>query len=402
VINHHRARFLHGSLLSIIIVIGLGASSQASAVIKKFAAINYSINYSGGTATRSIKIQILRPTGVPAESLPAIIYSHGNAHGVTDGHKTKGQEWADFLASEGYLVINVEHRPLDENTDADLALAACDKVNLDATMISTYLQTELSVLGTQPDKPIFPTADIATDSECYYFQHLQHLRKRDVQVVYNMMDNIAKIANWWDGDKVALMGHSAGNAAVMTWAGAERTFLLAGNDFSVNDKAKFNAYISLSPQNGTVAPYIRGYVDDALNLAWDDVPQPVLSITGESDDTGVPTNISWQSPDARRDPFLSMKAGVNPDNKYLLWVLDDPGSAAKPPSAAIHNLMTLTAGNDDQKDLVKETVSAFLDSYVKGTGATLDHTVVSGFTGGALAEFCTFDLASSGDPAVCD
>lgn len=370
----------------------LASHSVHASLIETDHLLDYQVVGTTSTGMRSFKIRVTRDSAVAATDMPVVVYSHGSAHGVWRGHKKKGVKWAEYLSGEGYVVVNIEHRPLVGATDSNLALAVCEQIKLDAHNVSTDLVAALGHLPVAASKPAYDPAVIIPDSECDFFQAQQVLRWRDALKVRNQLSVIPEIADWWDGRNVVLMGHSAGNASVMSWAGATRTLLFDNNRYEVADKYQYTAFISLSPQNETVWPYIRGYEADA----WDDVPQPVLSITGESDETGTPREIDHQPVDGRRQPFLRMvePGRLNRDNKYLLYVLDD----TKP---AKHNLMVLKQGTSDQKAVIRETVSAFLDFHVHGTGIALTDAVINGYTGGSLAEFCTENPTDSGDPAVC-
>lgn len=388
------------SIISLLAFLMTSAFSTLHAVnINTVKTLSYKVtDEDGDKFTRQFRIQIKHTSALNAFDHPVVIFSHGGGSGALKhkkSHKNKGQEWADFLANRGYIVINVEHRRLVD-TDADLALATCDSAGADG--ISTVDYSANYSLSSPPDA--LGDAHVSHTSECHFFQFQQYLRARDVlRVVNRLGSNKLGIDDAWNG-KVVVMGHSAGNSSVMTLAGATRTYLNEANDFTYNDPDSIDAFISLSPQSYTEYPFTRGYNESAVppgavdSGPWIEIPQPMLMITGEDDTTGASSDTPQWAED-RKIPYLEMNTSAHADNKYLLWIKNDGTNSAD------HTLPMLQSGSPEQQEIIEEAVIRFLDRYINGTGAVLDQGFITDIDNTSTNDAGVLCDANGGDALIC-
>ncbi|MEY3116320.1 MAG: hypothetical protein RL629_139, partial [Pseudomonadota bacterium] len=172
------------------------------------------------------------------------IISHG-AGGSEKGYAYLGSAMSDF----GYLAVTVGHH------ESGLQVV---KEQTSGTTLSEGL------------------AKLITDPKAYQARFM----------------DIAVAKEWAQSQcnsKVAvLIGHSMGAATVMMAAGAR-------NKLNIAEVSKFTAYIAISPQgSGLIFP----------EMAWSDINQPVLMLTGTQDkELG---GLSWET---RTEPFNNMKSG---------------------------------------------------------------------------------------------
>ena len=175
------------------------------------------------------------------QTFPVILFSHG-----LGGSREAGQQWGEFWASHGYIVIHLQHPGSDENTHA-----------LSEAASRTQLLARIADLKFVLDK--LATYDI--------------LQSADTQ-------------------RIGMSGHSFG---------ALSTQVLAGQKFDARSTGlsdpRIKAAIAFSPS-------VRNRVD--AETQFNDVTLPFMSITGTQDGKVFGLGVA---PEERVRPFYAMPPG---------------------------------------------------------------------------------------------
>ncbi|HSW27841.1 MAG TPA: hypothetical protein VLJ62_34120 [Burkholderiaceae bacterium] len=285
---------------------------------------------------REVKLLIRQPLGAPLP-MPVVIWSHGGSDGKRDA-ATSMAEWSELSARAGYLSISIAHAPRDEASRQLL----CQSIGMDT-------------------------------ATCKLFSYLNWDRPHDIRVVLDEVDRLAAtppLRGQIDTSKVAVGGHSAGSGGAQTVAGAKRNFV--GTVGALSDPRPI-AFLAFSPQQ----PGSSGFFDTHFQHpthSWIDMQRPVLTATGDGDDSCDPTPTPGicigDTPFGRRIGFQRMPAN---GNKYHLYVHD---------ADAFHMLFELNAAKCPQMNVDAAKCSeivrwlssgglAFLDGHVRQLPAAL-------------------------------
>jgi hypothetical protein len=304
-----------------------------------FTLLERSIFYADNTGqSREVKLLMRQPLGAPLP-MPVVIWSHGGTDGKRDA-ATSMAEWSTLSARAGYFSISIAHAPRDDTSRALL----CQSIGMDT-------------------------------ASCRLFSHLNWDRPHDIRAVLDEVERLAAtppLRGHIDTAKVAVGGHSAGSAGAQTVAGAKRNF--TGTARSLSDPRPV-AFLAFSPQQ----PGISGFFDTRFqdpSHSWTDVARPMLTATGDGDDSCEPGPVPMpgvcigDTPFGRRIGFQRLPAG---GNKYHLYIHD---------ADAFHMLFQLNTskcaalGVDAAKcsDIVRWLSSAglaFLDGHVRQLPAAM-------------------------------
>ena len=286
--------------------------------------------------SREVKLLIRQPLGAPLP-MPVVIWSHGGSAGKRDA-STSMAEWSELSARAGYFSISIAHAPRDE-TSRDLL---CQSIGMDT-------------------------------ATCRLFSYLNWDRPHDIRAVLDEVDRLAatpSLRGQVDTGKVAVGGHSAGSGGAQTVAGAKRNFV--GTAGVLSDPRPI-AFLAFSPQQ----PGSSGFFDTHFQHAshsWIDMQRPVLTATGDGDDSCDPTPTAGvcvgDTPFGRRIGFQRMPAN---GNKYHLYIHD---------ADAFHMLFELNAAKCPQMNVdvakcgeivrwLSSAGLAFLDGHVRQLPAAL-------------------------------
>jgi poly(3-hydroxybutyrate) depolymerase len=285
---------------------------------------------------REVKLLIRQPLGAPLP-MPVVIWSHGGTDGKRDA-ATSMVEWSELSARAGYVSISIAHAPRDEASRELL----CRSIAIDT-------------------------------ASCRLFSHLNWDRPHDIRAVLDEVDRLAatpQLRGQIDTGKVAVGGHSAGSGGAQTVAGAKRNFF--GTAGVLSDPRPI-AFLAFSPQQPGSSGFFDTHFQHAVH-SWIDMQRPVLTATGDGDDSCDPTPMPGicvgDTPFGRRIGFQRMPAN---GNKYQLYIHD---------ADAFHVLFELNAAKCPQMNVdaakcdeivrwLSSAGLAFLDGHVRQLPAAL-------------------------------
>jgi hypothetical protein len=282
---------------------------------------------------RTVKVLIRQPLGV-ALPMPVVVWSHGGTEGKKNP-KNSMAEWSTVSAHAGYFSVAIAHAHRDD------ASALCTSIGMDS-------------------------------EACDLFAHLNWDRPFDIRAVLDELERMAagEFRGVIDIDKIAVGGHSAGSGGAQTIAGAKRNFLNPPGGLA---DPRPIAFLALSPQQ----PGNSGFFDTRFKSpdhSWADVQRPMLTATGDGDDSCEPSDIPGacigDTPYGRRIGFQRMPAT---GDKYQLYIHD---------ADAFHMLFELNAKECAEKEVdgakcaeivrwLSSTTLAFLDGHVRQLPAAL-------------------------------
>jgi hypothetical protein len=295
-----------------------------------------SVVYTDNTnSPRMVKVLIRQPQGA-ALPMPVAVWSHGGTDGKKDPANSMA-EWSTVTARAGYFSVAIAHAHRDDASRS----ALCTSIGMDT-------------------------------ETCKLFSHLNWDRPHDIRAVLNEVERMAagEFRGQIDKDKIAVGGHSAGSGGAQTIAGAQRNFVHPPG--SLSDPRPI-AFLAFSPQQ----PGNSGFFDTRFQQpahSWTDVQRPMLTATGDGDDSCEPADIPGScvgdTPFGRRLGFQRMPAN---GNKYHLYVHD---------ADAFHMLFELNAKECPEKNVdaakcaeivrwLSSTALAFLDWHVRQLPAAM-------------------------------
>ncbi|MEM7258243.1 MAG: hypothetical protein AAF404_12755 [Pseudomonadota bacterium] len=279
------------------------------------------------------------------EGMPIIVYSHGGAGGVVNGHSSKGQAWSDHFAANGFITINIGHAGA-QNTDEVLTI--CNEVKL------SNADNSVTFSDGPPDDQDYITRalngeTLSKSGLCAYLKPVTYLRHRDINALLDKLDsgffdNLVPDFNW--NGKIGYVGHSAGSQSVAYFAGAVATLVEADNQYRVKSSKKFSGYIMVSPKGASNEP-VDGFVDGA----WETINQPTLVISGDED---IPSG--HDNADIRRQAFDTM---IGPD-QHELWFT----SACSTHRALNLQIDPASICETDQEMVIQNATLAFFNQFV--------------------------------------
>ncbi|WP_139826281.1 alpha/beta hydrolase family protein [Derxia lacustris] len=209
---------------------------------------------------RDIPVRLRLPQSRnPAERFPLIVYSHGFG-----GDRESGQIWAEYWASYGYAVVQIQH-PGSDSTFVDALIG-------DTAVMKALRSSSAGNLVTP--------------------------RAFDIRFVLDEL-RIRPEGRLIDQGRIGLAGHSLGAYTVQVLAGQRASMRLP-----VLADPRIRAAIALSPT-------VRNRVD--AESQFSDVKLPFMLITGSKD---VDRFGLADAPEERTRPFYAMPPG----GKYLLWL----------------------------------------------------------------------------------
>jgi acetyl esterase/lipase len=348
--------------------------------------------------TRRVPIAVWLPHGAP-EPLPVVIWAHGKGARSGDNPAGSMTAWAMTGARAGYLSIAVTHvanTPLEQlqmcqaigypipQNPAAIATAVQDLANQMAgsgtvdvsAIVAQFPEIFASVV---PDPAEGSAARVVLDRLLDYVDGCRSInnlglwdRPRDIQAVMDALVSIPELQGRIDPDRIAVAGHSNGSNSALQAAGLVRT-LPNGVPVPVpSGVIRPIAAIGLSPMGpnefGLFDTSTFNEVIDPKAHSWDGLDLPVLTATGDGDESCNPHRYVCGGGDTgstRRIPFERMP----PRHKYLLYIAD----RRAPTIVSMHTMF----GEADQclpgadaacaetRQWVESTVVAFLDAYVR-------------------------------------
>ena len=313
-----------------------------------------------------------RAGGASAEKFPVVVFSHG-AGGSREGYAYVGKH----LASHGYLVVLPQHAGSDtpamrslvggDDPESHEALREKARESIrarvreklagggDGKSVKEGVQEDLSRafndgLGGPVSKMVNDPANLEN-------------RPRDVSFVLDQVAREPELAARADLSRVGVAGHSFG--AYTSLAAAGMRVKVEGVSRAWPD-ARVKAAVAMSPQGRGVMG-----IDDG---SWDEVRVPVLCLTGTKDMGQGQRAAAW-----RRDILGHIKAPTTfieiADANHMTFAMSKEG---------LSDSQRLRGGvyNEEHNRLIRLSMTAFLDAYVKGEAQA--RAFVEGEGGGSL------------------
>jgi len=287
----------------------------------------------GSTTGRSLPLRIRVPEG--DGPFRVVVYSHGG--GFNDGGHAFGLEWAEALASHGYVTVNIGHTTL--NTEQAVAFCAIGSVPTG--------ECTVELLGNE-------------DSGLVAL-----VKSQDVVGVIDALPTLAAIGADLGGpvvetDEVAVIGWSGGSRATMASSGASFYPSPSAPAFSETD-GRIVTRVAFSP----TGPGFGGFFDDGGSDSWDTFDGPSLMATGGND--VKPSNPALTGPIRREAYELSPADG----SRRLLYSTLPEGQGGH----GTYNLADLESSDEAVARFsraLRSAVRAFLDDTLSDDGSAHD------------------------------